>query len=310
VSTTLSNTPDDLSLSPSVQRRRHIVQGEESARRNIITDGINAAKKKAEELARKVKEEAEKAAEKVKEAAEKAKEEADKLNHVDGSKSVSIPLNVDKTVNIATANLTCKSPLPPVSISAGVTIGAHGSMDLAVVIAGTLVPPDVTTFSLSAGLNAELTGRLTLKATSSGSLFDSGEVELFNDGLPALSIPECVHRFCSDSSRQADGHPSIFSIGPSISILGRTQVNMNAEVDLDVGINYQARNVSFSIPSQQSSSQSGDAAPLDSREWSHPCFPKYLDQPHIDSFDAFGVSRLRHRWVSDCAPHSSAHFRR
>jgi hypothetical protein len=108
------------------------------------------------------------------------------INNVDVNKTFSFPINVNKQFNLASANVVC-SPLPDVSLSADAAVNATGAVTLGVV-----------TFSLSAGLNADLGAQLTLKATTSGSIFDSGDIQLFSAGIPGLDIPEYVYvNICS-----------------------------------------------------------------------------------------------------------------
>jgi hypothetical protein len=113
------------------------------------------------------------------------------INNIDVNKTFSFPVNVNKQFNLVSANVVC-APLPDVSLSADAAVNATGAVSLGVVAAGTIIPVDVSTFSLSAGLNADLGAQLTFKATTSGSIFDSGEIQLFSAGIPGLDIPECV----------------------------------------------------------------------------------------------------------------------
>jgi len=229
IGTSADDASDDLSVPPVAQRRSRF-QNRRVARRGFFS--------KIKDVFNKVKDT-------VANAINKVEETAEDLNNVDVNKTLSVPLNFDKSANLASANLDCQ-PLPPISLSADVKVGAHGAVTLGVVVAGTIIPINVDTFTLSAGLNADLTGDLKLKATSSGSLFDSGDVQLFSAGLPGLDIPD------------------IFSLGPTFTVTGRAKVNMAAEVDLDVGINYQARNVVFAFPPNKDLPSTGDAGPADS----------------------------------------------
>lgn len=276
------NDPNLISIPPSVTRRR-VGQTRSLARRGLldkvkglagsVTDATKDAAGKvadgAKDAAGAVADTAGKAADATKDAADKAgdaakdaagkvadgaKDAAGKVadaakdaNNVDVNKNFSIPLNFNKEgVKLIDASLDC-FPLPQISIKANVDLGAKGIVNMGVLVAGTVVPPNVNTFSLSSAINGNFTGKLSLQASASGDIFDTRELTLFSVGVPGLDIP------------------GIFQLGPTFDIKGRGIVNMKSDIKMDIGINYVANNVAFTFPpSKDVPPPSGDAAPQDS----------------------------------------------
>jgi hypothetical protein len=86
------------------------------------------------------------------------------VNNVNVNKHVSLqPVDVNKQFTIADASVEC-GDLGTLKLTVHANVKAHADVALGVVAAGTLVPPHVSTFSLSAGLNTELDGQLTFTA--------------------------------------------------------------------------------------------------------------------------------------------------
>jgi hypothetical protein len=112
-------------------------------------------------------------------------------NDVNVNQTTIIPISLNRSFNLATANTAC-GDLGDIKASADVSINTNASVTLGVVAGGTLVPPQLTSFSLSGGLNADLGGTLKLVADASGAPIDTGKIQIFSIGIPGLDIPEYV----------------------------------------------------------------------------------------------------------------------
>ncbi|KAH9475749.1 hypothetical protein JR316_0011308 [Psilocybe cubensis] len=150
------------------------------------------------------------------------------LNDFNVDKSTTLsPVDVDKTFNLLDKSISC----PPVDASVKVDADtkAHAVASIGVAATGTILPPEVTSFSLIAGLNADLDGTIDLQATASGTL-DSGKIQLFEVGIPGLDFP------------------GVLTIGPSFVINGQATATLDLDVGLTVGISYTIDNAQLTFP--------------------------------------------------------------
>ncbi|PPQ93459.1 hypothetical protein CVT25_008563 [Psilocybe cyanescens] len=157
------------------------------------------------------------------------------LNDFNVDKSTTLsPVDVDKSFNLLDKSISC----PPVDASVKVDADAkaHAVASIGVAASGTILPPEVTAFSLIAGLTADLDGSIDMQATASGTL-DSGKIKLFEVGIPGLDFP------------------GVLTIGPSFVINGQATATLDLDVGLTVGISYTIDNAQLTFPpsSQQSS---------------------------------------------------------
>ncbi|KAJ6480450.1 hypothetical protein C8R45DRAFT_1005441 [Mycena sanguinolenta] len=150
-------------------------------------------------------------------------------NNVNINKSKALPAaDFSKQVSLFETSLSC----PPITAEASVNLDAtaHAVVTVGVAASGTIVPPEITSFSLSASLTADLTGQMVLKAELSGSL-DSGNKLLFQTGIPGLDFP------------------GIFSLGPTFQVNARGTATAEVAADLTIGINYHVNNAQMTFPS-------------------------------------------------------------
>jgi hypothetical protein len=155
------------------------------------------------------------------------------------------PIDVDKSFNIATADIDCDN-IGKVQFKVDADIKAHAAVSLGVVAAGTIIPPKVTTFSLTSGLNANVNGDITFAASASGSPVDTGEIQLFSVGIPGLDIPD------------------VLQIGPTFAIKGRANMDVSLEADMAVAIAYSVQNAAFAFPPSSNAPAQGTPTPVDS----------------------------------------------
>jgi hypothetical protein len=98
------------------------------------------------------------------------------VNNVNVNKQTQLqPVDVNKQFTVANAAVEC-GDLGTVKLNVNADVKAHADVALGVVATGTLVPPTVSAFSLTAGLNAELDGSLSfvVGATVSHLFFKCG----------------------------------------------------------------------------------------------------------------------------------------
>ena len=111
---------------------------------------------------------------------------------------------MDKQFNLVNQNISC----PPVSASLKIDVDAKANAlaTIGVAVTGTLVPPKIDTFALITSelgvsclcitiiiftfldLNAELDGTIDVQAGVTGT-FDSGNIQIFQVGIPGLDFP-------------------------------------------------------------------------------------------------------------------------
>ncbi|KAJ7845305.1 hypothetical protein B0H13DRAFT_2675978 [Mycena leptocephala] len=148
--------------------------------------------------------------------------------HFNKSKTFSIqPVTFDKTVNLFNTSVDCG----PTSASLSVDIAANATAQptLTISAAGTVIPPNVTTFEAVAGMTAQVFGGLTVSAELSGHV-DSGPITLLNVGIPGLDFPE------------------ILTIGPSFQIAAQFVGDIELTMDLSVGLNFNVNNAQLTFP--------------------------------------------------------------
>ncbi|KAF9033963.1 hypothetical protein BDZ89DRAFT_1062728 [Hymenopellis radicata] len=148
-------------------------------------------------------------------------------NKIDESKSFDIPVDVDQTFNLLNETVDC----PPISAKLNVDVQAkaHAVATIGVAASGTIIPPNIDTFGITATLNAELAGGIDLTADVAGTL-DSGKIKLFEVGIPGLSFP------------------GILEIGPTFQINAQALAKLDVNLDMNVGIVYTISNASFVFP--------------------------------------------------------------
>jgi len=172
---------------------------------------------------------------------------ANDANNVSVNKQTTLPpIDVQKSFPIVEADVQCGA-LGDIKLSVDADVKAHADVTIGVVAGGTLVPPKFDTFSLTSGLSGSLEGALKFKAGASGAPLDTGNIQLFTVGIPGLDIPD------------------ILEVGPAFNINGRVNLNLDAEIDLNLGINYDFSNVAFAFPPTDKAPPKGDATPADQK---------------------------------------------
>ncbi|PBK79419.1 hypothetical protein ARMGADRAFT_1093149 [Armillaria gallica] len=133
-------------------------------------------------------------------------------NRVSFDESFNIPVDVDQTFNLLNESISCPS------IDAGVSAR------------GTIFPPNIDDFGVTANLDATLNGAIDIIADVTGTL-DSGRITLLQ---PILFAGFQI--------------PGIFSIGPSFQIDAQANAKLDVNLDLNVGVVYNISQAQFTFP--------------------------------------------------------------
>ncbi|KAK0200009.1 hypothetical protein DFS33DRAFT_1267684 [Desarmillaria ectypa] len=150
-------------------------------------------------------------------------------NHISVGKSVDIPVDVDQTFNLLNESISC--PSIDASLDINVAAKAHALATLGVSASGTIFPPKINNFGITANLDATLDGAIDILADVTGTL-DSGRIVLLQPILIA-----------------GVEFPGILTIGPSFEIDAQAKATLDVNVDLNVGIVYNISQAQFIFPS-------------------------------------------------------------
>ncbi|RXW20042.1 hypothetical protein EST38_g5798 [Candolleomyces aberdarensis] len=157
------------------------------------------------------------------------------LNDLSLDESITLPpLNVDKTFNVLDQELAC----PPLEarLKLDVSAKAHAVAAIGVAAEGTIIPPKIDDFAITATLNAALNGAVNLTGGLTGSI-DSGRISVFQIGIPGLDFP------------------GILTIGPSFQVDVQANADLDVNADVSVGINYKIEKASLVFPPSSDKAQ-------------------------------------------------------
>ncbi|TDL21321.1 hypothetical protein BD410DRAFT_724403 [Rickenella mellea] len=152
------------------------------------------------------------------------------------------PIDISKAFPIFSTTLPCAGTTTKIDISANAK--AHAQISLGVVAAGTLVPPVMTEIATYTGLTANLDGTLTVNADLTGT-FDSGQITLFQLGLPGLDIPK------------------ILTIGPEFKLNAQATATIDVNVNMNIDLSYDVNNLKLFFPPVKGQVSNGVLNPKD-----------------------------------------------
>ncbi|PPR03912.1 hypothetical protein CVT24_008115, partial [Panaeolus cyanescens] len=155
---------------------------------------------------------------------------------IDKSKSLP-PLNLDKSFNLVDQTVECGESVKA-ELKVDVDARANAVASVGVAASGTIVPPKVKDFGVVVNLNADIDGTLSLLAGVSGTA-DSGEIKLFQVGVPGLDIP------------------GIITIGPSFEVNAQVKAALDLSVNANVGISYKVENAELVFPPSSGDDKQG-----------------------------------------------------
>ncbi|KAJ7606690.1 hypothetical protein FB45DRAFT_807591 [Roridomyces roridus] len=152
------------------------------------------------------------------------------------------PIAIHDTFPLVTASINCQSFTA--SISAGFTADIHANASLGLIVAGTVIPPEITQFEIFAGLDASVGGTLDVLATATGPL-STGKISLYSVALTGVNFP------------------GILSLGPTFTIYGEIDANIDADLAVSVDLAYNLQNAKLTIPVEDSP-KDGSVTPANS----------------------------------------------
>ncbi|KAG5641981.1 hypothetical protein DXG03_003834 [Asterophora parasitica] len=167
-----------------------------------------------------------------------------KFNNFDKTLTENLPpVDVAKNVNLFSQSLSCAGPPAfDASIRADLNANAHAVVSLGLAAVGTIVPPKLTQFGAFVGLDAQLQASLNLVGNIAGRA-DTGQVTLFQTGLPGLDFP------------------GILTIGPSFKVLGQATANLDVGVNLRADLSYTVSGAKILFPPHPDTSSKGIYTP-------------------------------------------------
>ncbi|KAJ6480357.1 hypothetical protein C8R45DRAFT_872491 [Mycena sanguinolenta] len=158
-------------------------------------------------------------------------------------------VNFKKTFPLFDEKLSCpavgKIPAFEASVTGSIDACIVANATLAVTAVGTLTPANFTKFGIVVGLDANLEGTLSLQGSASATI-DSGQVQLFELGIPGLSFP------------------GILTIGPSFKVQGQVVADLDIDLDLTVDLSYCISGAKFFYPPDPYNTNSGQFTPNNS----------------------------------------------
>ncbi|TFK26040.1 hypothetical protein FA15DRAFT_589233 [Coprinopsis marcescibilis] len=159
---------------------------------------------------------------------------------IDESKTLD-PFVLDQTFNVLDQEISC----PPITASLKIDVQAKARALATVGVAaqGTIVPPKVDEFAVTATISGNIDGSVTLNANVAGSL-ESPELELFQIGIPGLDFPGYV----------------ILTIGPSFSVSAQATADLELSGTVTVGLSYTFDKATLVFPPNAAAAQAQDGA--------------------------------------------------
>ncbi|KAJ7075244.1 hypothetical protein B0H15DRAFT_37212 [Mycena belliarum] len=142
------------------------------------------------------------------------------------------PLNVDKKVNLFNTSLPDCGPVAA-GLSVDLDAKATAAPTVTISVTGSLVPPEVATFKAVAGMTANIQGTITVGAELSGHI-DSGKILVFEAGIPGFDFP------------------GFLSVGPSFQVNAQFVGDVDLQLDMTVGLNFDVKNAQLSFPPDDS----------------------------------------------------------
>lgn len=157
------------------------------------------------------------------------------LNTVEIDKTKTLkPIEFNKAFTLVDETLNC----PPIQGRLKVDVDAKGNAAASINVAaeGTIIPPKVKDFAVTANLDGAIDGVINVAAGLTGRL-DSGLIKLIEVGIPGLSFP------------------GILTIGPSFRVDARATAALDMNADLKVGISYKLDNAVLVFPADSKKAQ-------------------------------------------------------
>ncbi|KAI9437319.1 hypothetical protein H4582DRAFT_339196 [Lactarius indigo] len=148
------------------------------------------------------------------------------------------PVDFNGATNLFNTSVDCtaSSAIPAsstASLSLDVDAAVHAAVSLGAVAAGTLVPPKITEFGLTLGLNGNIDALFSITANLTGHV-SSGTIPLFQIGIPGLSFP------------------GILDVGPEFKVTGEVDADLAlANIGADVRVTYNLSDVAVIFPPER-----------------------------------------------------------
>ncbi|KAJ7134152.1 hypothetical protein C8R46DRAFT_1362308 [Mycena filopes] len=166
-----------------------------------------------------------------------------KFNNFDDNITKSLPaINVDKTFPVFSQSISCPKPAISASVSVGVEAKAHAVVSVGMTAIGTIIPPHLSAFGAFAGLDATVSGTMTLKGSASGTI-DSGVIDVYSVGMQGLNFP------------------GLLSLGPTFKIGVRGTAELDVQADATMVLAYNVQGAKLFFPKSSALKSGGGFTP-------------------------------------------------
>ncbi|KAJ7143218.1 hypothetical protein C8R43DRAFT_891858 [Mycena crocata] len=153
-------------------------------------------------------------------------------------------LSFDKTVNLIDSTLDCSGSVAGIqgNLNAALRVDlaatANAEASVTVAASGKVIPPSLTSFSVIAGMNANVAGTMTMTADVSGHI-DSGKSNLVSTRLPGINFP------------------GILTVGPTFKVDAQIVGDIELSMDMTVGLNFDVNNAQIAFPASAANKVDG-----------------------------------------------------
>ncbi|KZV75520.1 hypothetical protein PENSPDRAFT_748414 [Peniophora sp. CONT] len=157
-------------------------------------------------------------------------------NTINLSNSTSFPVNINKTnLNVFNTTINCQSASIPfdASVKADVDAVADAQFTLGIVATGTIIPPQLNTAAITAGMTGSIDGALRVQASADGT-FSSPSITLLDLPLPGGIVI-----------------PGILQLGPAFKVVASANAVLGTAIDTTVGLSYKVKNATLVFPPDQ-----------------------------------------------------------
>ncbi|KAF7292065.1 hypothetical protein MIND_01232600 [Mycena indigotica] len=142
------------------------------------------------------------------------------------------PIKLNQKYPLFSGSVNC--PNFTASVATALNVDVDLTVSLGLVVAGTVIPADITQFAVFGGLDGHAGARLSLDATALGT-YSTGKVPLYSVALAGVDVP------------------GIFTLGPTFDLLGKADANIKSgDLSIGVDLKYNVANARAYIPPQPS----------------------------------------------------------
>ncbi|CAK5269084.1 unnamed protein product [Mycena citricolor] len=137
------------------------------------------------------------------------------------------PVKINQTFPLASASISC--PGFNASVATEFALNVDTAVTMGMTMTGTVIPAKITQLDFFAGLDGSILGKLGVQAAATGG-FSTGKVSLYQVAIPGYSVP------------------GIFSVGPTFTVYGKADLELDASLDVSLDLSYQVSGARVYVP--------------------------------------------------------------